>query len=140
MRFRALPRNLFHKKTRERSRKKHLSKEAIRKIAHKQMLWRIYKHTGNVEDYTKYTQALNLATTKIRKSKITFEKKLDSNIKNDRKSFYAYVRSKQKVRDKVGTLENNSGNIISDRFQMADVLNRISAQFLPQKISAHFQF
>ena len=34
-----------------RSRKKHLSKVAIRKIAHKQMLWGIYKHTGNVEDY-----------------------------------------------------------------------------------------
>ena len=45
------------------------------------------------------------------------------NIKNDSKSFYAYVRSKQKVRDKVGPLEYNSENIISDGFQMAKVLN-----------------
>ena len=105
------------------SRKKHLSKEAIRKIAHKQMLWRIYKHTGNVEDYTNYKEALNLATSEIRKSKRTFEKKLAGNITNDSKSFCAYVRSKQKVRYKVGPLENNSGNIISDGFQMADVLN-----------------
>ena len=58
----------------KRSRKKHLAKEAIRKIAHKQMLWRVYKHTGNVEDYTNYKEALNLATTEIRKSKSTFEK------------------------------------------------------------------
>ena len=42
------------------------------------------------------------------------------NIKNDSKSFYAYVRSKQKVRDKVGPLENNRGNIISDGFQMSE--------------------
>ena len=49
---------------------------SIRKIAHKQMLWRVYKHTGNVEDYTNYKEALNLATTEIRKSKRTFEKKL----------------------------------------------------------------
>ena len=28
-----------------------------------------------------------------------------------------------KVRDKVGPLENNSGNIISDRFHIAEVLN-----------------
>ena len=43
--------NLFPlRKQGKRSRKKHLSKEAIRKIAHKQMLWRVYKHTGNVED------------------------------------------------------------------------------------------
>ena len=30
---------------------------------------------------------------------------------------------KQKVRDKVGVLENNKGNIISDGFKMAEVLN-----------------
>ena len=51
------------------------------------------------------------------------KKKLAGNIKNYSKSFYAYVRSKQKVRDKVGSLENNSENIISDGFQMAEVLN-----------------
>ena len=107
----------------ERSRRKHLSKEAIRKIAHKQMLWRVYKHIGNVEDYINYKEALNLATIEIRKSKRTFEQKLSGNIKNDSKSFYAYVRSKQTVRDKVGPLENNSENIISDGFQMAEVLN-----------------
>ena len=34
----------------KRSRKKHLSKEAIRKIAYKQIMWRIYRNTGNTED------------------------------------------------------------------------------------------
>ena len=33
------------------------------------------------------------------------------NIKSDSKSFYAYVRSKQNVRDKVGPLEDNGGRI-----------------------------
>ena len=74
-----------------------MSNEAIRKIAHKQMLWRVYNHIGNVDDYTYYKEALNLATSEIRKSKRTFEKKLAGNINNDSKSFYAYVRSKQKV-------------------------------------------
>ena len=54
-----------------------------------------------------YIEALNLATTEIIKSKRTFEKKLAGNIKNESKSVYAYVRSKEKVRDKVGPLENN---------------------------------
>ena len=45
------------------------------------------------------------------------------NIKNYSKSFYAYVRTKQKVQDKVRPLENNRGNIISDGFQMQEVLN-----------------
>ena len=58
----------------KRSRKKHLSTESTRKKIHKQMLWTVYKHTGNVEDYTNYKEALNLATTEVRKSKRTFEK------------------------------------------------------------------
>ena len=127
------------KKQRKQSRKKHLSKEAIRKIVFKQTMWRVYRRTRKDEDYANYKGALNIATTEIRKSKRTFENKLAGNIKNDSKSFYAYVRSKQNVQDKVGPVENNRGNIISDGFQMVEVLS-ISAQFLPQKISAHFQF
>ena len=97
----------------------------------------VCKHTGNVEDYTNYKEAISLATTEIRKSKRTFEKKLAGNIKNDSKSFYAYVRSKQKVRDKVGPLENNSGNIISDGFQMTQVSNEhFSSVFTTEDISS----
>ena len=59
------------------------------------------------------------------------------NIKNDSKSFYAYVRSKQKVRDKVGPLENNRGNIISDGIKMAEVLNEyFSSVFTTEDISS----
>ena len=48
-----------------------------------------------------------------------------------------YVRSKQKVRDKVRPLENNSENIISDGFQMAEVLNEyFSSVFTTKDISS----
>ena len=100
-------------------------------------MWRVYRRTRKDEDYANYKEALNIATTEIRQSKRTFEKKLAGNIKNDSKSFYAYVRSKQKVRDKVGPLENNRGNIISDRFQMAEVLNEyFSSVFTTEDISS----
>ena len=52
------------------SRKKHLSKEAIRKIVFKQTMWKVYRHTRKDEDYANYKEALNLATTEIRKCKI----------------------------------------------------------------------
>ena len=65
------------------------------------------------------------------------KKTLAGNIKNDSKSSYAYVRSKQKVRDKVGPLESNSENIISDGFQMAKVLNEyFSSVFTTEDISS----
>ena len=38
------------KKQGKRSKKKHLSKEAIRKIKYKQMMWKTYRHTGSEED------------------------------------------------------------------------------------------
>ena len=125
------------KKQGKRPRKKHLSKEAIRKIVFKQTMWRVCRRTRKDEDYTNYKEALNLATAKIRKSKRTFKKKLAGNIKNDSKSFYAYVRSKQKVRDKVRPLENNRGNKISDGFQMAEILNEyFSSVFTTEDISS----
>ena len=100
-------------------------------------MWRVYRRTRKDEDYANYKEALNLATTEIRKSKRTFEKKLAGNKKNDSKSCHAYVRSKQKVRDKVRPLENNRGNIISDGFQMAEVLNEyFSSVFTTEDISS----
>ena len=73
-------------------------------------MWRVYKHTGKDKDYEAYKEALNAAANEVRKSKRNFEHKLAQNIKSDSKSFYAYVRSKQNVRDKVGLLEDNFGN------------------------------
>ena len=72
-------------------------------------MWRVYKHKGTDKDYDAYKEALNA----VRKSKRNFEHKLAQHIKSDSKSFYAYVRSKQNVRDKVGPLEDNAGNIIT---------------------------
>ena len=64
------------KKQGKRSRKKHLSKEAIRKIVFKQTMWRVYRRTGKDEDYVNYKEALNAATTEIRQSKRSNEQKL----------------------------------------------------------------
>ena len=56
-------------------------------------MWWVYKHTGK------------------------------EHIKSDSKSFYAYVRSKQNVQDKVGPLKGNVWNIITQGFLMAEELN-----------------
>ena len=84
---------------------------------------RVYKHTGKDKDYKVYKEAINAATNEVRKSKRNLELKLAHNIKSDSKSSYAYVRSKQNVRDKVGPLVDNSGNIITHELLMAEELN-----------------
>ena len=92
-------------------------------IRKKQRLWKAYKRTGKVEDYTKYKDALQETTNVIRQSKRNFERKLAANIKQDNKSFFAYIRSKQKVRDVVGPLKDNDGLVITKGKEMADALN-----------------
>ena len=131
------------KKHGKRSKKKHLSKEAFmqnRKIRYKQNMWRVYKHTGTDKDYDAYKEALNAATNEVRKSKRNFEHKLAQHIKSDSKSFYAYVRFKQNVRDKVGPLEDNAGNIITQGFLMAEELNRQSIQCSREKILVRYLY
>ena len=87
-------------------------------------MWRVYKHTGKDKDYERGLQrGVHAATNEVRKSKRHFEHKLAQHIKSDSKSFYAYVRSKQNVRDKVGPLEDNFGNIVTQGFLMAEELN-----------------
>ena len=93
--------------------KKHLSREAMQMIRKKQRLWKAYKRTGKVEDYTKYKDALKETTNEIRESKRNFERKLAANIKQDSKSFFAYIRSKQKVKDVVGPLKDSDGLVIT---------------------------
>ena len=67
-------------------------------------MWNVYRSTRKDEDYANYKEPLNAATTKIRKSNRSYEENLACNIKHDNKSFYAYVRSKQNVQDKVRPL------------------------------------
>ena len=63
------------KKQGKRSKKKHLSKEAFRKIRYQQNMWRVYKHMGKDKDYDAYKEALNAATNEVRNSKRNFEHK-----------------------------------------------------------------
>ena len=78
------------------------------------------------------------STNEVRKSKPNFEHKLAQNIKSDSKSFYAYVRSKQNVRDKVGPLEDNFGNIVTQGFLIVEQLNmHFSSVFTREDTSLH---
>ena len=86
------------KKQGKRSKKKHLSKEAIRKIKYKQMMWKTYRHTGSEEDYSIYKEALNQATAETRNSKRSYEHKIAFNIKHDSKSFMRMFEVNRKFR------------------------------------------
>ena len=111
------------KKQGKRSKKKHLSKEAFRKI--RSSINKIYGGFINIRERIQIMMLTKMQQQKklYRKSKRNCELKLAQHIKSGSKSFYAYVRSKQNVRDKVEPLEDNSGNIITQGLLMAEELN-----------------
>ena len=101
----------------------------------------VYRRTRKDEDYTHYKEALNAATNEIRQSKRSYEQTLACVIKNESKNFYAYVRSKQNVRDKGGPLEDDAGNMYNmyniTMFLMAEDLNGyLSSVFTREDISS----
>ena len=67
--------------------------------------------------------ARNKAVKTVRKAQLKFEKKLAKQVKEDPKSFFAYVRSKSKTKDKVGPLNNNNGRVATDNGAMCEILN-----------------
>ena len=53
-----------------------------------------------------------------------YENKIANNIKTDPKLYYRYARSKMDVKDGIGPLTDEDGNVISDNKDMAQVLNQ----------------
>ena len=85
-----------------------------------------------------YKEALNAATTEIRQSKRSYEQKLAYNIKIAVRVFYAYVRSKQNIRDKVGPLEDCWKYNITSFLMAKDLNGYFSSVFTREDI--HYQF
>ena len=105
-----------------------MTREVIRVRKAKVKAWNNYIKSGrNSLLYDIYKSKLRLSVRENNKAKRNFEERLANNIKNDSKSFYAYVRSKQRTKVTVGPLKNELGDIITDNKIAADVMNKYFA-------------
>ena len=92
-------------------------------MKYKSRMWHRYRESRSYNDLVEYRRARNKAVKEYKKSKIEFEKKLAKDIKSNPKSFYAYVRSKTKVKDIVGPLKDDKGLLVSDNSSICNLLN-----------------
>ena len=102
---------------------KWIDRNVIRRTRAKNKAWRRYRKLKTETSYAVYKQKLQQSVKAIKNAKVSFEKKLAYNIKGDSKSFYSYVRNKQRTKDKVGPLKDHSGKIILDDKDAANHLN-----------------
>ena len=87
--------------------------------------WNKFKETNRecIEYEQKYLHYQKEVNKEIRRSKRRLEKRLGENIKTDRKGFFKYARSKMKVKESVGPIEDDQGNLIKDEKQMATIFS-----------------
>ena len=99
-------------------------KKAIKKRNKK---WKLYRITKKDADFRRYKECRNLVVKELRKARKKFEHKLALEIKRNPKSFYRYVRSKAKSKERVGPLKDSAGNVIDDDSEMCNMLNSFFA-------------
>ncbi|XP_041483858.1 uncharacterized protein LOC121430607 [Lytechinus variegatus] len=100
-----------------------LTRRAQKSIRRKHRAWKRYKAQKSTQRFEHYKQCQKEAKHEVEVAKKNFEKRLAENIKEDTKSFYAYVRTKQKVKDSVGPLKNEAGETINPGVDTANALN-----------------
>ena len=81
----------------------------------------------------KYIRKRNSAKAINRKAIKEYKEKLSQNIKRDNKSFYSYMKSKQKRKDKVGPLKNGQGKIVTEDEETAEMLNNYFGSVLTKE-------
>ena len=100
-----------------------LNKKGLKLTRKKYDAWLLYKESHLHEDLVTYKRLLKETRKEIRTAKRNFEKKLADNIKEDSKSFYAYIRSKQKTKDRIGPLKDEHGTTVTTDEESANLLN-----------------
>ena len=85
--------------------------------------WSNFNKVPTYQNKEKYRKLRNYVNKEIRGVKREFEYKLASRIKDDPKSFYAYVKSKSRGTSKVGPLLDEKGRLVEDSIGISRVLN-----------------
>jgi len=100
-----------------------MTRSARRAQKYKSRMWIRYRESKAYNDLVEYKRAQNKAVSEFRRAKRTFERKLVKNIKENPRSFYSYVRSKTRTKDRVGPLRNNKNELITENDGMCKILN-----------------
>ncbi|CAM4640609.1 unnamed protein product [Lepidochelys kempii] len=85
------------------------------------------------EEYKNIAQA---CSSEIRKTKSHLELQLARDIKSNKKGFFRYVSSKNKVKESVGPLLNEGGNLVTEDVEKANVLNAFFVSVFTNKVSS----
>ena len=101
-----------------------MTRRAQKLVAKKKKLWRRYRQSGRRELFERFQEINQESKEVIRRDKEDFENKMARKIKEDPKTFFAYVRGSQRTRAVVGYLKREDGSLTSTDGETAELLNQ----------------
>ncbi|GAB0203412.1 mitochondrial enolase superfamily member 1 [Grus japonensis] len=81
----------------------------------------------------RYRETIRAARDQVRKAKALIEISLARDVKDNKKSFYRYVSEKRRTRENVGPLRNETGDLVTQDMEKAEVLNDFFASVFTGK-------
>ncbi|GAB0207770.1 mitochondrial enolase superfamily member 1 [Grus japonensis] len=112
-----------------------MNKELLGKVNHKKKAYRGWKQ-GQVA-WEEYRETVRAARDQVRKAKALTEISLARDVKDNKKSFYRYVRDKRRTRENVGPLRKETGDRVTQDMEKAEVLDDFFASVFTGKCLSH---
>ncbi|GAB0207751.1 mitochondrial enolase superfamily member 1 [Grus japonensis] len=112
-----------------------MNKELLGKVNHKKEAYRGWKQ-GQVA-WEEYRETVRAARAQVRKAKALIEISLARDVKDNKKSFYRYVSDKRRTRENVGPLRNETGDLVAQDMEKAEVLDDFFASVFTGKCLSH---
>lgn len=100
-----------------------MTRGLLRDIKSRNKAWGRFKDAPSFALEHRYKKLRNMVVNKIKLAKSNFEVHLANKIKEDSKSFYAYVKSKSRSKGNIGPLRDSGGKLVSDDRGMGNILN-----------------
>ena len=112
-----------------------MNRELLQLVRQKRKLWKKYSNARSPENWDELKKASQSLKKRIRKTKLSFEKMIAKNSKDNPKAFYAYIGGKRSNRTGVGPLQDNDGKIITDDGLQAQMLNNYYASVFEEELA-----
>ncbi|GAB0182718.1 mitochondrial enolase superfamily member 1 [Grus japonensis] len=87
--------------------------------------------------WEEYRETVRAAREQVRKAKALTEISLARDVKNNKKSFYRHVSDKRRTRENVGPLRNETGDLVTQDTEKAEVPNDFFASVFTGKCLSH---
>ena len=100
-----------------------MNADVLKAVRNKRTRWKKYRYCKTSLDMQRYNNSEYAASLKVREVKRRYEKKIAGKIKSNPKVLWKFIQSKTKVKEEIPSLKDDQGDIVTDNYRKAELLN-----------------